>query len=93
MSTQTPPPAGDSDVVSQARQDLINTKGYPASEITLISYEDVTWPNSALGCPKTGMMYAQVLTPGYRIVLGWKDLKYTYHGKAGSPPFRCQFLE
>ncbi len=80
-------------MVSQARQDLSNTRGYPLSEIFLISHEEVTWPNSALGCPRAGQMYAQVLTPGYRIVLGWKDLKYTYHGATGRPPFRCQFLE
>jgi len=32
---------------------------------SLESYEEKTWSSTALGCPKNGMMYAQVITEGY----------------------------
>ena len=27
------------------------------------------WPDSSLGCPQPGMMYAQIITPGYQVTL------------------------
>jgi hypothetical protein len=39
------------------------------SSIVLISVEDVIWPNSALGFPKPGMMYSQMMTPGHKVLL------------------------
>jgi hypothetical protein len=38
------------------------------AELTLVSAEEVVWPDASLGCPQPGMMYAQVLTPGWRAV-------------------------
>jgi hypothetical protein len=37
--------------------------------ITVVVLEAVDWPDSSLGCPEDGMFYAQVITPGYRIVV------------------------
>jgi hypothetical protein len=31
--------------------------------------EPVDWPDTALGCPEPGRAYAQVITPGYRVVV------------------------
>jgi hypothetical protein len=39
------------------------------SRIVLTSVEDVIWPNTALGFPKPEMMYAQMLTPGHKVLL------------------------
>ena len=41
--------------------------------------EAVTWPDASLGCPEPGMMYAQVLTPGYRFTLQSGGTLYRYH--------------
>jgi hypothetical protein len=34
---------------------------------TLVSVEAVEWNDASLGCPQPGMMYAQVITPGYLV--------------------------
>ena len=41
--------------------------------------EVVEWPDANLGCPQPGMMYAQVITPGYKIVFEAGGIDYTYH--------------
>ena len=88
-STTTAGPGGDGRVAA-ARADLAGRFGYAPAEIDVASVEDVTWPNTALGCPDKDALYAQVLTDGYRIVLRWRTRTYLYHGATGQPPFLCQ---
>ena len=47
-------------------------------EIAVVKVEPVTWSDASLDCPQPGMMYAQVLTPGYRIVLKAGKEVYDY---------------
>lgn len=47
--------------------------------LTVLSVEAVEWPSAALGCPQPDMVYAAVVTPGYRIVLEVGDTRYTVH--------------
>ena len=47
--------------------------------LRLKSSEGMQWSDASLGCPQEGMMYAQVITPGYKLVFGL----------AGKPPTRC----
>lgn len=42
--------------------------GLSATALTMVSVEQVTWPDMSLGCPQPDMTYAQVLTPGWRVV-------------------------
>jgi len=49
--------------------------GMSATTLTLISAEEVVWPDTSLGCPQPDMMYAQVLTPGWRMVFRDTDGK------------------
>ncbi len=35
--------------------------------VTILEVQRVEWRDASLGCPKPGMMYAQVITPGYLI--------------------------
>jgi len=44
-------------------------KDFPPEEIKVILVERVVWPDTSLGCPEPGKFYAQVLVPGYRIIL------------------------
>jgi hypothetical protein len=37
-----------------------------------------TWSDASLGCPEPEMMYAQVLTPGYQIILEAGGTHYDY---------------
>ncbi|NOX75997.1 MAG: hypothetical protein GXP17_05160 [Gammaproteobacteria bacterium] len=52
-----------------ARQLLAEQNHLAAKSLRKISANAVQWPNSSLGCPRPGMMYTQVLTPGYRVTL------------------------
>jgi len=66
-------------LVQIAKEDLARRLELSVSEISLISVEAVDWPDTSLGCPQPGMMYAQVITPGYLIVLEAKGQSYEYH--------------
>lgn len=46
---------------------LVAETGVDEEQITLGARREQTWPNSALGCPEAGMMYLDVLTPGFLI--------------------------
>ncbi|MDI3341419.1 MAG: hypothetical protein QJR03_12895 [Sphaerobacter sp.] len=52
-------------------------------QVELVGYEAVTWPNAALGAPQPGHLYAQVLTPGYRVHLRVAGRPVTYHTDEG----------
>ncbi|MDW8101324.1 MAG: hypothetical protein RMK30_00375 [Anaerolineae bacterium] len=58
---------------------LFESKGISREEIKVIMVECVTWPDTSLGCPEPGKFYAQVLVPGYRIVLEVKGLRVEVH--------------
>ncbi|OGG17024.1 hypothetical protein A3D77_03805 [Candidatus Gottesmanbacteria bacterium RIFCSPHIGHO2_02_FULL_39_11] len=45
----------------------------------IVSIEEVQWRDTSLGCPKEGMMYAQVITPGYKIHMELNGTGYIYH--------------
>lgn len=75
--------------VNQAVGDLARRLDIDASEITVLSAQFVTWPNSALGCPEPDMMYTQALVPGYRIRLRATGALHHYHGAADRPPSHC----
>lgn len=46
---------------------LFEQEGLEADRV--VSLEAAEWPDSSLGCPEEGRMYAQVVTPGHRVVL------------------------
>ena len=43
--------------------------GREPAEVTVVSAESVTFPDGGLGCPEPEMLYTQVLTPGYHVVV------------------------
>jgi len=66
-------------LVAQARQDLAGRLNIDAQAATLVSADAMRWSDSSLGCPQPGMMYAQVITPGYRFVFDVAGQQYDYH--------------
>jgi hypothetical protein len=66
-------------IVQAAIQDLAQRLGVAAGEITVISVEEVNWPDTSLGLPEPGKMYAQVIIPGARIRLAHSGTVYEYH--------------
>ncbi|GAA1532366.1 hypothetical protein [Kribbella lupini] len=76
--------------LEQAKADLAERLGVPVDDVTVVSSEEVTWPDSSLGCPQPGMMYAQVLTDGSRILLSAGGRTYEYHSGGHRAPFLCE---
>jgi len=75
-------PGGSEPLVELAKGDLAERKGIEKEQITVESVEPVEWPDASLGCPEPGMMYPQVITPGYRILLSHDGETYRYHTDA-----------
>ena len=71
-------------LVERATEDLIQATSAAADEITVVSTEEVEWSDTSLGCPEPDGMYAQMITPGYLIVLETDGETYKYH--SGSDP-------
>jgi len=81
-------PANAEKAVLGAVADLSERLGIKTEQVVLVSVESVQWPDASLGCPQPGMMYAQVITPGYLIVLEAKGQRYPYHaGERGDAIF------
>ena len=72
-------PAAAEKAVSWARADVAKREIVAADAVRLIAVEPENWRNSSLGCPQPGMVYLQVITPGYRILFQVGDEIYEYH--------------
>jgi hypothetical protein len=83
------PVPGSTELVAQARADLAGRLNIGADTLRVKSVEAVDWPDSSLGCPQPGMMYAQVITPGLRVVLEANGQEYAYHSD-GKRIFLCE---
>jgi hypothetical protein len=77
-------------LVNQVSQDLAQRLDVDISAIEVFEVEEVEWPDSSLGCPRSGMSYSEVITPGFRIVLGYGGEKYLYHTDRNKLFVLCQ---
>ena len=60
-------------------------------EVVVLSADEVEWRDASLGCPKPGMMYAQVVTPGYWVILKVDGVEYDVHTtRTGNTIALCQ---
>jgi hypothetical protein len=86
------PPEADNQnpLVLQAKEDLADRLGVPMSEIELLSFEEVVWPDSSIGCPQPGMRYKQVPYDGALIRLSADGQVYDYHSGGSRGPFLCE---
>lgn len=66
-------------LIEDAKRDLMARAPVALSEITVVSALPVEWRDASLGCPIEGMLYAQVITPGYLITLAAHGQTYEYH--------------
>ena len=60
-------------LVERAKMLVASETGVAAAGLTLASLEPVEWRDASLGCPQPGTMYAQVITPGYQLMLRGPD--------------------
>ncbi|NIN69986.1 MAG: hypothetical protein GTO63_35950 [Anaerolineae bacterium] len=88
-ATEVEPPAKAEQAILLAREDLARRLGLAPEAIRLVSVEAVEWSDASLGCPQPGMMYAQVITPGFRVVLEAEGQTYEYHTDTGRLVVLC----
>jgi len=87
---QNLPPNNLEVLIGTAKEDLAGRLSIPVNEIILLDAQAVTWSNSSLGCPQPGMVYADILTPGYLILLSVNNKEYEYHAGKSSDVFLCE---
>jgi hypothetical protein len=65
-------------LIEATRTDLAQRLNIAADQIQVRSVEARQWPDGSLGCPQPGMMYAQVISPGFQIILSAEGQEYDY---------------
>ncbi len=78
-------------LIDKAKEDLAQRLSIALTEISLVKAEEVVWSNGSLGCPQPGLAYAEVLTPGYIILLEANNDKYEYHTDLQNAITFCNF--
>ncbi len=76
-------------LVAKAKADLSQRLNVKDAQIEVVEVRAVQWRDASLGCPKGGKMYAQVITPGYQIILSVEGQEYDYHANM-QDAFLCQ---
>jgi hypothetical protein len=81
----------------RARLILAGWLDVSVDSIAVVSSQPVDWPDAGLGCPMSGAVYAQVVTPGLRFTLEANGETYFVHTdlttqavvctEAGAPAF------
>jgi hypothetical protein len=70
-ATYGAPPSQDAELpVARLAIDALSAQlGIPKDRIAVDAVTAVDWPDGSLGCPKPGMGYLTVITPGHKIAL------------------------
>ena len=63
--------------------------GVPPESVQVVSIEPRNWPDSSLGCPQPDMLYAQVVTPGYLVLVDVSGERIEYHTDERGTVVRC----
>jgi len=83
---------------SQAEPSLLAAAAHLAERLELpdgaeVRVKSVTareWPDASLGCPQPGMVYAQVITPGYEVAIEVAGEEYIYHTDKRGNAVACE---
>jgi hypothetical protein len=87
----SPSQPADADVaVRAAINDLAARLKIAPDNVQVVSVQAMDWPDTSLGCPQPGMFYAQVITPGYRIVLSAEGDQFEYHADKRGRAVTCK---
>jgi hypothetical protein len=58
-------------------------------EVGVVSATPETWPDASLGCPQPDMLYAQVVTPGFRVIVEVAGEQIEFHTDERANIVRC----
>lgn len=79
----------DRELADLAAATLAEAIDVPLTRIKVESIRAVEWRDGSLGCPQPGQAYAQVITPGHRILLRVDTRVYAVH-EANGRALVCQ---
>jgi hypothetical protein len=74
----------------RGREEAAKQLGIPVDQLTIDKVEPAQWRDSSLGCAEAGKAYAQVLTPGIRVVLSGQGQKVEVHGDTSGRMVVCK---
>jgi hypothetical protein len=83
MSTQTA-------ATGAARDEAAKALGVPPEQVRVETVESVQWRDASLGCAEPGKTFAQVLTPGLRIVVSSAGQRHEVHVDGDGRAVVCQ---
>ena len=94
LPLDTPAPSADEtipeEIETAARKLLADELEAEEGDLRLASAEGVQWSDASLGCPQEGRGYAQVITPGYKLVFDLGGTSHAVHTNAdGSHAVVC----
>ena len=76
--------------VEAARQLAARDFGLRPTDLQLEDVQARQWPDRSLGCPRQGVLYAQIVTPGYLVVLAGGGRRLEYHTDDRGMAVFCQ---
>ena len=68
---------------------LASDLGIARDSIEVDTVRAIEWRDSSIGCPKPGVAYLDVITPGYKVILRVGKEIHVVH-EAGNRAFRCE---
>lgn len=87
----TPVGSAPESVLAAVRAAVATAAGSGADEVTILETRAVEFSSTALGCPEPGMMYAQVITPGYIVIAEAGGERYEFHtNTTGDQVVQCE---
>jgi hypothetical protein len=80
--------------VDAATQDAAARLSLPSdtSDLHVQQVEARQWPDSSLGCPRQGVMYSQIVTPGYLVIISAAGKQLEYRADSRGRVVFCQEL-
>lgn len=77
-------------VANLVLQDASQRLGVPVDQLRLERLDPRQWPDSALGCPQPGLLYSQIVTPGYIMLVAGAGKQLEYHTDMHTHIALCQ---
>ena len=89
--TDVPSPTPDPEAAIQAAlQTAAQQPGVDPSQLRVVRVESREWPDSSLGCPRPGQLYAQIVTPGFVVEVASGDRQLELHTDTRGRAVVCQ---
>jgi hypothetical protein len=77
-------------LVDAALRDAAAHLGVSPADLHVDRVEAREWGDSSLGCPRPGLMYSQIVTPGFVIVISAAGKQLEYHTDTRGQVVLCQ---